>query len=42
MSIIDTLSLRFNDPVVKLSSVLDEIGRNKNADVDALLWSNEN
>ena len=42
MSIIDTLSLRFNDPVVKLSSVLDEIGRDKNADVDAILWSNEN
>ena len=42
MSIIDTLSLRFNDPVAKLSSVLDEIGRNKNADVDALLWCNAN
>ena len=42
MSIIDTLSLRFNDPVAKLSSVLDEIGRNKNADVDALLWGNAN
>lgn len=39
MSIIDTLSLRFNDPVAKLSSVLDEIGHNKNADVIALLWS---
>ena len=42
MSIIDSLSLRFNDPVAKLSSVLDEIGRNKNADVDALLWRNAN
>ena len=39
MSIIDTLSLRFNDPVAKLSSVLDEIGRNKNVDVAVLLWS---
>jgi len=42
MSIIDSLSLRFNDPVAKLSSVLDEIGRDKNADVDALLWRNAN
>ena len=42
MGIIDTLSLRFNDPVAKLSSVLDEIGRNKNADIDALLWGNAN
>ena len=42
MSIIDTLSLRFSDPVAKFSSVLDEIGRNKNADVDALLWGNAN
>ena len=42
MSIIDTLSLRLNDPVAKLSSVLDEIGRNKNEDVAALLWSKAN
>lgn len=39
MSIIGTLSLHFNVPVAKLSSVLDEIGRNKSADVIALLWS---
>ena len=39
MSIIDTFSLRFNDSVVKLSSILDEIGRDKNVDVAVLLWS---
>ena len=35
-------SVRFNDPIAKPSSVLDEIGRNRNADVDALLWGNAN
>ena len=39
MSIIDTLSLRFSNPVQKISSVFDEIARNRNVDVSALLWS---
>ena len=38
MSIIDTISLRFDDPVSKLSQVLDAIGRNKKANVSELLW----
>ena len=38
MTIIDTLSLRCDDPVAKLSQVLDAIGRNKKANVSELLW----
>ena len=38
MTIIDTLSLRCDDPVAKLSQVLDAIGRNKKTDVSELLW----
>jgi hypothetical protein len=38
MTIIDTLSLRCDDPVAKLSQVLDAIGRNKKTNVSELLW----
>ena len=38
MTIIDTLSLRCDDPVAKLSQVLDAIGRDKRANVSELLW----
>ena len=38
MSIIDTLSLRFDDPVSKLSQVLDAIGKDRKANVSELLW----
>ena len=38
MSIIDSLKLRFDDPVKKLSEVLNALARNKNADVGNLLW----
>ena len=38
MTVIDTLSLRCEDPVAKLSQVLDAIGRDKKADVSELLW----
>ena len=42
MTIIDTLSLRCDDPVAKLSQVLDAIGRDRNADVSELLWGPKN
>ena len=42
MTIIDTLSLRCDDPVAKLSQVLDAIGRDRNADVSELLWGPRN
>ena len=38
MSIIDTIKLRYDDPVRKLSSVFDALARNPKADVAALLW----
>lgn len=38
MSIIDTLSLRNDDPVAKLAEVLDAMAKNPQADVDRLLW----
>ncbi len=38
MTIIDTLRLRHDDPVAKLSSVLDSLARDKKADVGDLLW----
>ena len=38
MTVIDTLSLRCDDPVAKLSQVLDAIGRNKKTNVSELLW----
>lgn len=38
MTIIDTLSLRCDDPVAKLSQVLDAIGRSKKTNVSELLW----
>lgn len=38
MTVIDTLSLRCDDPVAKLSQVLDAIGRGKKANVSELLW----
>ena len=38
MTIIDTLSLRCDNPVAKLSQVLDAIGRDRKADVSELLW----
>ena len=38
MSIIDTLKLRCDDPVKKLSGVFDALARNRDADVSALLW----
>ena len=38
MSIIDTLKLRCDDPVKKLSEVLDALARKRDADVSALLW----
>lgn len=38
MTIIDTLSLRCDDPVSKLSQALDAIGCDKKADVAELLW----
>jgi hypothetical protein len=38
MTIIDTLSLRHDDPVAKLSQALDAIGRDKKANVSELLW----
>lgn len=41
MSIIDTLSLRCDDPVARLSQVLDAIGRDRKADVAGLLWESK-
>ena len=38
MTVIDTLSLRCDDPVSKLSQALDAIGCDKKADVAELLW----
>ena len=38
MTVIDTLSLRYADPVAKLSQVLAAIGRDAKADVEELLW----
>lgn len=38
MTIIDTLSLRCDDPVAKLSQILGAIGRDKKANVAELLW----
>ena len=38
MSIIDTIRLRYDDPVRKLSSVFDALARNPEADVAKLLW----
>ena len=38
MTIIDTLSLRCDDPVAKLSQVLDAIGCSKKTNVSELLW----
>lgn len=40
MSIIDTLSLRHDDPVGKLSRVFDALARNPKANVSQLLWGN--
>ena len=42
MSVIDTLGLRYEDPVRKLSGVLDELAKSPRADVSALLWHNRN
>lgn len=41
MSIIDTLRLRYDNPVRKLSSVLDALARNSKADISNLLWSDK-
>ena len=38
MSVIDTLKLRCDDPVRKLSGVFDALARDRDADVSALLW----
>lgn len=38
MSVVDTLRLRFDDPVRKLSDVLDALARDRDADVSLLLW----
>jgi len=38
MSVIDTLKLRCDDPVRKLSGVFDALARNRDADVGELLW----
>ena len=38
MSVIDTLRLRCDDPVRKLSGVFDALARDRDADVSALLW----
>lgn len=38
MTIIDSLSLRCEDPVARLAQVLNAIGRDKKADVVELLW----
>ena len=38
MSVIDTLKLRCDDPVRKLSDVFDALARNRDADVGELLW----
>ena len=38
MTIIDTLSLRCDDPVAKLSQILNAIGHDRKADVTELLW----
>jgi len=38
MSVIDTLKLRCDDPVGKLSGVFDALARNRDADVGELLW----
>lgn len=39
MRIVDTLGLRYGDPVRKLSGVLDALARNPKADICSLLWS---
>jgi len=39
MSIIDTLKLRYEDPVGKLSCVLNELAKNPKARVSSLLWN---
>lgn len=41
MSVIDTLRLRFENPVKRLSDVLDALGRNPKSDVAARLWSED-
>ena len=41
MSIIDTLRLRYDNPVRKLSSVLDALAQNPKADISNLLWSDK-
>ena len=41
MSIIDTLRLRYDNPVRKLSSALDARARNPKADISNLLWSDK-
>ena len=38
MSVIDTLKLRCDDPVRKLSGVFDALARDRDTDVSALLW----
>ena len=38
MSVIDTLKLRCDDPVRKLSDVFDALAHNRDADVGELLW----
>ena len=41
MSIIDTHRLRYDNPVRKLSSVLDALAQNPKADISNLLWSDK-
>ena len=38
MSVIDTLKLRCDDPVRKLSGVFDTLARKRDADIGELLW----
>lgn len=38
MSVIDTLYLRYKDPVAKLASVFDALAKDKHANVSDLLW----
>ncbi len=38
MAIVDTLSLRYDDPVARLAETLDVITENPKADVAKALW----
>lgn len=38
MAIVDTLSLRYDDPVARLAEALDAIAQNPKANVAKALW----